>query len=1798
MKIARLCCLARLALVTLVALSGRLEFSANAQSASADLWQARNGTPTSPRSPVEWVRGNASPANSHYIEGNSIPYRMIMSGLTPGPHRLVIEWDTLQGGAHAIDYITHYNRLAPHTQFGDHTAPELIQPLDGLPGPFSPPLSFPIPAPNPPGSPVPGLPASSFLALPEPERDMTIWNGRISALAYLDQQSLATNSSSTRLAIDFTADRDTVVIAWGGHIAAKLDWGAGRSATSIGGSPYHMRKIELDGAGGNQDRSVQALAVASPPTATIAGPASVCPARTNTFAVTTDAATTPSFAWTITDHAADAIIIGPTNQPTVQVLARVAGTFALEATVSVGLTKGVDAFAVTVTPPTSLAVIPDQASCPGSTVTFAAIASGTPPLSFDWTHNGQPVPDATNAILTLSQVGAADAGTYCVEARGACGLATACATLTLVPGPTLAGPPDLNTQCLSDVPPPDPGLVIASGPAMPITVRHAGDTAATNGCDIIVHRSYVANDACGTQATWVQTFLVRDTLPPVLAEPLNRQEEWGTDWTFDSPAIFEDCDPAGVRIEIADTVTNSLCGATYTATRTWLATDRCGNSTTTQQTITVVDTTAPVFAPLPPPTTIDCPAIPTFAQATATDAADPAVQLTFEDAIIEDLTSPGRNPAHYTVARFWTATDACGNSATASQTIHVKDRTAPTLACPNDLTVVCTGPEGAPVEFLVTATDACDESVAIVTTPASGAVFPLGRTIVRSEAVDASGNRSECSFVVTVIDVEAPSITCPTSFAVLESEAGSGQAAVEFPAPNVSDNADLSPAVACSPPSGSIFSLGETTVHCVATDASGNTNDCTFQVQVVPRTIVASSTADSGPGSLRQALLDANAAPGSNAVAFAFPGTPPFVIHLLTPLPTLTDPVLIDGWSQLEFRGFPIVELNGSNVVDAGEGPVGLDLRAGQSEVRGLTLHGFAIGLRVAGDGGHVVQGNFIGTDRTAATSPGNAGDGILILSPDNLIGGSTPAAANVIAGNRGNGLVFDGPAAVGSQVQGNWIGPAADATAPLGNGLNGVVFRNGASRNRIGPGNVIAFNALNGVLLEPSAGQGNSIRANRIFDNGALGIDLGGDGPTPNDPADADDGPNRLQNHPILTLALAIDGVSWVEGTLDSRPNQAFVIEFFLNPSIDPSGFGEGRQFLGETTVTTDDNGHGTFVHTFPFILPVNQFLTATATAGAAAMLANADTDAKAVEDTSEFSPAAEIGGPPIILVQPEGAIVAPGQAVTFCVTAGGSRPLTYQWRLNGANVPGATNECLTVGNAQLPDGGTYTVIVANDLGVAPSEPALLRLILPSLQAGDNFADRVPLATPAGQLVGNNIEATFEPGEPNHADKPGGKSIWYTWTAPATGIATFSTVGSTFDTLLAVYNGEAVDTLTNVASDEDRGGFFTSLLRFNAFAGTVYHIAVDGYGGASGEFVLNWSFEATSRLLPVVFGAPASQTVAPGSSFTFSVDASVDCRDPHFNCRRFNKDQPPAHPGERDPFLYQWFFNGVPIPGATASSLILSNIQDDAVGSYSVRVTGDGQSIETIPAILQINDTISGVQAVQARDKFLDAATAPPLRLGNPSVSFAASADPEEPGFAPAVVVRSYTSTQVFSSLGGTTSAGELFPCYGVGGASEWYAVVAEESGVLHVNTDGSSYDTVLAVYTYATPPTNGLALLGCDNNSGLDRRDSAVRVPVQAGRTNFIVIDGYNGAYGVARLNCTLVTPGRLTALGMTAQKMFNLRLTGRPAMRFSIEGSTNFSSWTSLITTNAATGTFDYIDRGSTNNARRFYRAIMLP
>jgi parallel beta-helix repeat protein len=207
------------------------------------------------------------------------------------------------------------------------------------------------------------------------------------------------------------------------------------------------------------------------------------------------------------------------------------------------------------------------------------------------------------------------------------------------------------------------------------------------------------------------------------------------------------------------------------------------------------------------------------------------------------------------------------------------------------------------------------------------------------------------------------------------------------------------------------------------------------------------------------------------------------------------------------------------------------------------------------------------------------------------IIGGTTASARNVIANNQKWGVVIDQlGGASGNLVQGNTI---------RSNGYHGILIYK-ASNNTVGgldaaAGNTIFKNYYAGVVL--NTGTGNAILSNAIFDNNnALGIDLYPPlGVTANDAGDGDAGTNQQQNYPVLSSVTALDSNIVIHGTLNSRPNTTFRVEFFANVSCDPSGYGEGQTLLGFTTVTTNGAGNATF--SVPFPTPANVHLTATAT-------------------------------------------------------------------------------------------------------------------------------------------------------------------------------------------------------------------------------------------------------------------------------------------------------------------------------------------------------------------------------------------------------------------------------------------------------------------------------------------------------------------------------------------------------------------------------------------------------------------------
>jgi hypothetical protein len=163
-------------------------------------------------------------------------------------------------------------------------------------------------------------------------------------------------------------------------------------------------------------------------------------------------------------------------------------------------------------------------------------------------------------------------------------------------------------------------------------------------------------------------------------------------------------------------------------------------------------------------------------------------------------------------------------------------------------------------------------------------------------------------------------------------------------------------------------------------------------------------------------------------------------------------------------------------------------------------------------------------------------------------------------------------------------------------------VLVDGGSRNTFGgttaaARNIISGNSSDGVAISGDA-RGINLVSNSIFSNGALGIDLLNDNvPNLNDPDDTDGGPNNMQNYPTLSSAAVSGTNTIIRGSLNSNLNQTFpyTVQFFSSSQPDPSGFGEGQTFLGQTHATTDPSGNASFSFTTSAI-PAGQMVSATA--------------------------------------------------------------------------------------------------------------------------------------------------------------------------------------------------------------------------------------------------------------------------------------------------------------------------------------------------------------------------------------------------------------------------------------------------------------------------------------------------------------------------------------------------------------------------------------------------------------------------
>jgi hypothetical protein len=342
-----------------------------------------------------------------------------------------------------------------------------------------------------------------------------------------------------------------------------------------------------------------------------------------------------------------------------------------------------------------------------------------------------------------------------------------------------------------------------------------------------------AEDVRGNSSSCSFEVEVVDTTPPVMSCPPGpilvdcAGQEDGVVVNYPLPTVSDTCDPN--PIVTCDPPSGQLFPRGETMV-TCTATDNAGNTAQCSFLVIVRDTTPP---------SIRCPdsferecvqggvALVEYPPPSVSDDCDPAPMVAC-DPPSGSLLPRG---AHVITCR---ATDRDGNTASCQFTVTVVDQTSPVLVCPPGMTVECESPEGAIVDYPPpVANDACDGQPPVACTPGPRSLFPPGPTEVSCTSTDASGNTIQCSFVVTVVDTTPPAIACPLPMMV--ECAAPGGTRVDFTV-TATDRCDPAPQVTCSPPSGSLFTLGQTTVDCTARDASGNQARCTFTVTVIDRT--------------------------------------------------------------------------------------------------------------------------------------------------------------------------------------------------------------------------------------------------------------------------------------------------------------------------------------------------------------------------------------------------------------------------------------------------------------------------------------------------------------------------------------------------------------------------------------------------------------------------------------------------------------------------------------------------------------------------------------------------------------------------------------------------------------------------------------------------------------------------------------------------------------------------------------------------------------------------------------------------
>src|SRR5436190_1601670 len=600
----------------------------------------------------------------------------------------------------------------------------------------------------------------------------------------------------------------------------------------------------------------------------------------------------------------------------------VVGTPTNTTTLANGIT-GFSSFAVAACDPPSITLQPiNRTKCVGDSVKFRVDVTGQGIGSYDYKwykENGvtdilltggdySQVDGSGTSTLTISNLDASDIATYYVIVERPCGGSVTSNNFTLSldqTAPVLVDVPANTTIGCSDPLPSVPTVTATDNFDPAPVVSYLGQSSSqganpanSNFYNYTVTRTWKATDACGNSSTQSQVITVQDLTAPIITCPINTtvncQDNNTSANTGVASATDNYADPDNITITELETSTQganpALAGYyNYTITRTWKATDPSGNSSTCVQTITVQDVTAPVIT-CPSNATVNCQDNNTSTAtgtATATDnCATGNVTITQSETSTQGANPANSNYYNYTTTKTWKATDPSGNSSTCVQTITVQDITAPIITCPGNTTVSCQDDNTSGATGTATATDNCATGNVTITqsetstqgaNPANSNYYNY--TITRTwKATDPSGNSSTCVQTITVQDVTAPVITCPSNATVNcqdnNSSAATGVATAtdNCATGNVTITQSETSTQGANPANSNYYNYTITRTW-KATDPSGNSSTCvqTITVQDVtapvitcPTAITINCNASSYPSNTGTATATDNCTPVAN----------------------------------------------------------------------------------------------------------------------------------------------------------------------------------------------------------------------------------------------------------------------------------------------------------------------------------------------------------------------------------------------------------------------------------------------------------------------------------------------------------------------------------------------------------------------------------------------------------------------------------------------------------------------------------------------------------------------------------------------------------------------------------------------------------------------------------------------------------------------------------------------------------------------------------------------------------------------